>query len=181
MERLLPGFRCDLVCGRAEEGSGWTGRVGRISPVLLTEMVPDLKSRSVYLCGPPLFMDATRQILERLGFDMARFHQEIFGGVPRRDVKAAEAQADKPAKVLFSTSKIEVDCKGSDYVLDLALAQGVPAMYSCRAGQCGTCKVTLLEGSVEHDCTNGLIADDIKDGYILTCQARPVGRIVVDL
>jgi len=181
IERLLPGFRCEFVCSRAEEGCGWTGRTGRICPELVTEMVPDLKSRSVYLCGPPPFMDATREMLEKLGFDMAHFHQEVFGGVPRRDVKAAEAQADQLAKVVFSASKIEVDCKGSDYILDLALAQNLPAAYSCRAGQCGTCKVTLLEGSVEQDCTTGLTPDDVKDGHILSCQARPLGRVVVDL
>jgi ferredoxin-NADP reductase len=181
MERHLPGFRCQFVCGQAAEGSGWTGPVGRISTELLPQLVPDLKSRSLYLCGPVPFMDATRGILEELGFDMTRFHQEIFGGVPRRDRGAAEAQASTLAKILFSASKIEIDCKGSDYILDLALAQGLPVAYSCRAGQCGTCKVTLLEGTVEHDCTNGLTPDDEKDGHILSCQARPIGRVVVDL
>ena len=181
MERHLPGFRCQFVCSQAGEGSGWTGPTGRISPELLTQLVPDLKSRSVYLCGPVPFMDASRGMLEQMGFDMTRFHQEIFGGVPRRDPGAAEAQASKIAKVLFSASKIEVDCTGSDYILDLALAQGLSVAYSCRAGQCGTCKVTLLEGSVEQDCTNGLTPDDEKDGHILSCQARPIGRIVVDV
>ena len=126
-------------------------------------------------------MDATRGMLEQLGFDMTRFHQEIFGGVPRRDPSAAEAQASKLAKIIFSASKIEIDCKGSDYILDLALERGLPVAYSCRAGQCGTCKVTLLEGSVEQDCTNALTPDDEKDGHILACQARPMGRVVIDL
>ncbi len=181
MERNLPGFHCQFVCSQVGEGSGWTGPTGRISPELLTELVPDLKSRSVYLCGPLPFMDATRGMLEQLGFDMTRFHQEIFGGVPRRDPSAAEAQASKLAKIIFSASKIEIDCKGSDYILDLALERGLPVAYSCRAGQCGTCKVTLLEGSVEQDCTNALTPDDEKDGHILACQARPMGRVVIDL
>jgi glycine betaine catabolism B len=181
MERHLPGFRCQFVCSQAPEGSGWTGPTGRISPETLTKLVPDLKSRSAYLCGPLGFMDATRGMLEQLGFDMTRFHQEVFGGVPRRDTGAAEAQAAQLAKVVFSHSKIEVDCKGSDYILDLALAQGLDVAYSCRAGQCGTCKVTLLEGKVEHDSTSGLTPADEKDGHILACQARPVGRVVVDV
>ena len=101
--------------------------------------------------------------------------------MPRRDPSAAEAQASKLAKIIFSASKIEIDCKGSDYILDLALDRGLPVAYSCRAGQCGTCKVTLLEGSVEHDCANALTPDDEKEGHILACQARPMGRIVVDL
>ena len=181
MERHLSSFRCQFVCSQATEKSGWTGPVGRISPELLAKLVPDLKKRSVYLCGPVPFMDAARGMLEQIGFDMTRFHQEIFGGVPRRDPGAAEAQASKSAKVMFSASKIEVDCKGSDYILDLALAEGLPVAYSCRAGQCGTCKVTLLEGKVEHDCANGLTPDDEKDGLILACQARPIGRVVVDV
>ena len=181
MERHLSSFRCQFVCSQATEKSGWTGPVGRISPELLAKLVPDLKKRSVYLCGPVPFMDAARGMLEQIGFDMTRFHQEIFGGVPRRDPGAAEAQASKAAKVMFSASNIEVDCKGSDYILDLALTEGLPVAYSCRAGQCGTCKVTLLEGKVEHDCANGLTPDDEKDGLILACQARPIGRVVVDV
>src|SRR6266566_9582584 len=181
MERNLPGFHCQFVCSQVSDGSNWTGPTGRISPELLTKLVPDLKSRSVYLCGPLPFMDAARGMLEQLGFDMTRFHQEIFGGVPRRDPSAAEAQASKLAKIIFSASKIEIDCKGSDYILDLALDHGLDVAYSCRAGQCGTCKVTLLEGSVEQDCTNALTPDDEKEGHILACQARPKGRVVIDL
>ena len=182
MQRNHPGFRCQFVCSKVNEGSNWSGPTGRISPENLTQLVPDLKSRAVYLCGPVGFMDATRAMLEQqLGFDMTRFHQEIFGGVPRRDPAAAAVHADKLAKIMFSHSKIEVDCKGSDYILDVALDRGLEVAYSCRAGQCGTCKVTLLEGSVEHDSRNALTSDDEKEGYILACQARPLGRIVVDI
>jgi ferredoxin len=89
--------------------------------------------------------------------------------------------SDKVAKIIFSHSKLEVDCKGSGYILVLALDHGLSVAYSCRAGQCGTCKVSLLEGSVEQDCTNALTPDDEKEGRILSCQAPPVGRVVVDL
>ena len=180
MTRQRRGFRCDFVCSRAGEGSGWAGRGGRISAAILTDICPDLEGRSVYVCGPVPFMEATRAILHERGFPMARFHEESFGGVPRH-AKAAETDAATIAKVVFSTSKLDVDCKGSDYVLDLALAHDLQVAYSCRAGQCGTCKVTLLEGAVKHDCADGLTADDAKDGLILACQARPTGRIVVDL
>jgi ferredoxin-NADP reductase len=180
MTRQHRGFRCDFVCSRAGDGNGFTGRVGRISPAILTDLCPDFATRSVYVCGPVPFMQATRAILAEQSLPMARFHEESFGGVARHAM-AADAHAATIAQVVFSASKIEVDCKGSDYVLDLALARDLPVAYSCRAGQCGTCKVTLLEGSVEHDCADGLTTDDAKDGLILACQARPTGRIVVDL
>ncbi len=181
MSRQLPGFRSHFVCSQAGKDSGWNGAVGRISRELLSALVQDFTSRSIYLCGPVAFMDATRQILEQAGYDMKRLHLELFGGVPRRNAKAAEAQAGKTAKVVFSASNIEVDCMGSDYVLDLALDRGLEQPFSCRAGQCGTCKVMLLEGEVEHDCADGLNPEDAREGFILSCQARPLGTVVIDL
>src|SRR6266446_5446013 len=128
MERNLPGFRCQFVCSQAGEGSGWTGPTGRISPELLTQLVPDLKSRSVYLCGPVPFMEAARGMLEQLGFDMTRFHQEIFGGVPRRDPSAAEAQASKLAKIISSASPSNADCR---WRIHAAPVSAVPARSRC--------------------------------------------------
>ena len=45
MERQLPNLRCEFVCSRTGDGNGYLGRVGRISTELLTEFVPDLRSR----------------------------------------------------------------------------------------------------------------------------------------
>lgn len=179
IERELPNFRCDLVCGGQEEGAGWNGRVGRISRELLEAMIPDLSSRRIYLCGPVSFMAATRTILEQLSFDMNRFRQESFGGLPR-EAKLLAADASQAATVSFSASRVVVACKSTDYLLDLAIDQGLEVAFSCRAGQCGSCKATLLEGSVEHDCADALSDDDLKNGLILLCQARPTGNIVVD-
>jgi ferredoxin len=82
---------------------------------------------------------------------------------------------------VFAKSGREVACKGADFILDLALDGGLEAAFSCRSGQCGTCKVALVEGSVEHDCAEGLTEDDVRDGFILLCQAHPKGRVIVEL
>ena len=180
MQLQLPNFRCDFVCSRSPQDGSWSGPSGRISQELLTQIVPDLGSRSVYLCGPVPFMETTRGILEQLGFDMGRFQQESFGGVPR-PASAADLAAAADATVVFAKGGLELACKTSDYILDLALNAGVEAAFSCRSGQCGTCKVILVEGSVEHDSTDGLAEADVKDGFILLCQAHPKGRVVVEL
>ena len=110
---------------------------------------------------------------------MTRFQQESFGGAPQ--AKPAVTGATAPARVTFSHSKIAVDCQNTDYLLDVALKQGVDVSFSCRAGQCGSCKTTLLEGSVEQDCTDSLSSDELKSRIILLCQSRANGEIVVDL
>jgi ferredoxin-NADP reductase len=178
--RNSSGFKAEFVVSNVGSRTDWPGRTGRISAEMLSSACPDFKARSIYVCGPPPFMDATQSMFEGLGFPMERFHKESFGGVAR-DPKVAAAGAGTVAKVKFAASKIEVDCQGSDYVLDLAIAQNLPVAFSCRAGQCGTCKVVLLKGAVEQDHTDGLTEADAKEGFILSCQARPKGEVVVDI
>ncbi len=63
-------------------------------------------------------------------------------------------------------------------LLDSLEAQSIPAPYNCRGGYCGTCKVRLLDGSVE-PVQDALV--DLKDGEILTCCCRPVSHIEIEL
>jgi ferredoxin-nitrite reductase len=58
---------------------------------------------------------------------------------------------------------------------------GLALESSCRSGSCGTCKRKLIEGAVSYDGTpSALTAVEVAAGYILTCSARPVGRVVID-
>lgn len=178
LESRFPGFRCTFVCTRATPDV-WSGPSGHFSIGLIAKLVPDMRTRATYLCGPVGFMETVRDALSDAGFDMTRFAQESFGGSARlAPPPSVEATA---ARIVFSASGKEVECKSTDYVLDVALANGVEAANSCRAGQCGVCKVTALEGSVVHDCTDGLSEEDVDVGLILACQARPQGRVILDM
>jgi ferredoxin-NADP reductase/ferredoxin len=65
-------------------------------------------------------------------------------------------------------------------VLEAAEAIGVDIDYSCRAGTCGTCKVKLLEGAVTMAVEEGLDPGDKARGYILACQAKSTGDLVIE-
>ena len=66
---------------------------------------------------------------------------------------------------------------------DSLLEQGEDAdlimHYSCRAGNCGRCKVKLQSGEVEQLSTNGLMPDEIHEGYILSCVSIPKSDLVI--
>ncbi len=66
---------------------------------------------------------------------------------------------------------------------DSILVQGENAdlimPYSCRAGNCGRCRVKLQSGDVEQLSTNGLMPDEIQGGYILSCVSIPKSDIVI--
>ncbi|MEO1004299.1 MAG: FAD-binding oxidoreductase [Cyanobacteria bacterium J06638_38] len=77
--------------------------------------------------------------------------------------------------VVLAKSGQEIACDGEESILDVAEAEGANLPFGCRMGACGACKVKKIEGEVIYD-------DDVdcEDGYILTCIARPVGRVAIE-
>jgi ferredoxin len=55
-----------------------------------------------------------------------------------------------------------------------ARAAGLAAPSSCHLGQCGTCVARVTEGRAEMVNNQVLTPEEVADGWILTCQARPV-------
>jgi ferredoxin-NADP reductase len=61
--------------------SGWSGRVGRISPEdLRARTLPPQDEPAVFVCGPTGFVEAVASALVQLGHDPARVRTERFGG-----------------------------------------------------------------------------------------------------
>ena len=56
----------------------WSGEKGRIDRESIERLVPDLRERDVFLCGPPPMMKSIRSALSSLGVDPARLHYERF-------------------------------------------------------------------------------------------------------
>jgi glycine betaine catabolism B len=77
--------------------------------------------------------------------------------------------------IVLSKSGQEVACDGEQCILDEAEAEGANLPFGCRRGICGACKVKKIAGEVIYE-------DDVvcEDGFIYTCIARPVGRVVLE-
>ena len=63
-------------------------------------------------------------------------------------------------------------------LLDVLLKLGIEAPFSCREGHCGACATTLVTGEVDMETNDVLEPDDLAEGLILACQARPVSDSV---
>ena len=64
-------------------------------------------------------------------------------------------------------------------IVDAAIDAGADAPWSCHAGVCATCRAKVLEGKVRMTSHHALTAEEIEEGYILTCQSHPVTETVV--
>jgi ferredoxin len=59
-------------------------------------------------------------------------------------------------------------------LVDAMLDAGIDPPHSCREGHCGSCVATVISGRVEMGSCDILEAEDLAEGLILGCQARPV-------
>lgn len=71
------------------------------------------------------------------------------------------------------------ECAPQHTLLDAAIAAGYWLPHSCRAGTCNSCHLPLVSGAVHHaPLVPG--AQPVPDGQCRTCQAHPLGEIVLD-
>ena len=110
----------------------------------------------------------------------AQVHIEVFKSLesdPFAAVKIEDtAEGDQPP----ATAVVELDGETHTVswprnakLLDVLLAKGLDAPFSCREGHCGACACTLRSGKVTMEVNDVLEQDDLDDGLILACQSHP--------
>jgi ferredoxin-NADP reductase len=167
----------------------WTGYQGRFNQLMLGLMAPDYLEREVFCCGPEPFMQAVREALAGLGFDMLHYHQESFGApqppaapsvvVPLPDDDLPDQHA--LARIDFAASGITASCPETETVLAVARKAGVAIPSGCTFGVCGTCKIRKTAGDVHMVHNGGITEDEIEDGYILACCSHPKGQVTLEI
>lgn len=63
-------------------------------------------------------------------------------------------------------------------LLQTARFAGLPAPSSCEAGTCATCMARVVRGRAVMRNNEALTADEVAEGWVLTCQAVPATPVV---
>ncbi len=85
-------------------------------------------------------------------------------------------------RVRFLPDGVEGDAPEGATLLEAARAAGVYVGSICAGdGTCGKCRVIVREGRVEGAETDLLAHEEIRRGYVLACQARLRGDLVVEV
>lgn len=164
---------------------------GRINEEKLEKLnrIIDFKNvDEAFICGPQELTENAITFLEKKGLSRKKIHAELFTSA----APAKKSSALKSSKNTQAVSKVSLRVDGRQLdmdipfnedlsILDAALQQGADLPFACKGGMCCTCKAKLLEGEVSMDVHWGLEEEEIKQGYILTCQSHPkTERIVID-
>ncbi|MFI7503925.1 PDR/VanB family oxidoreductase [Streptomyces sp. NPDC049687] len=136
-----------------------------------------LQGTLVHACGPePLLRAAQEQCA---GWPAGTLGVERFA--PVRPPAAEAASADS-FEVVLSRSGRTLTVPPHRSVLEVAEEAGVPVLFSCREGTCGTCETDVLEGTPDH--RDSLLDEDERatGDTMLICVSRSCGpRLVLDL
>lgn len=125
---------------------------------------------AVYACGPAPMLTAVRAALvDRADVEL---HFERFAAPPVQD--------GSPFEVSVASTGTTIAVGAQETLLTALQRAGVAAPYSCQQGFCGTCRVRVLDGTVDHRDT--LLTDPEREAaMMLTCVSRGHGPLTLDL
>ena len=153
---------------------------------LLSSLVDPAAIDAAFICGPGPMMDAAEAALLSAGVAKDHILIERFtvGRMTAEQTARASALEQAAAGRMVQVTlegrrrRLAFD-PGKGSILENARAAGLPAPFACKAGVCATCRAKLVSGEVEMKANYGLSADEVAQGYVLTCQAVPMSDDVV--
>jgi 3-ketosteroid 9alpha-monooxygenase subunit B len=152
---------------------------GFVTPDVVAAFVADAaEDAHHYVCGPAGFIGVVEGAL-RAGGVGDRVHVERFSSTD--DEPPSPARATAPASELTITwnkRTVTVQHRPGTTILQAARAAGLRPPSSCETGSCATCMAAVVEGDVETGHNDVLMADEVADGWVLTCQAVPASAAV---
>jgi len=168
-----------VPASKASDGQAWTGRLQHSG---LRTLVPDLGQRTVFCCGPEGFTESIRAIYRAEGGLPENFQTETFGASSGLLVDSMPVDlmpvdsVSKPSTNAGDSYQIDIDghrffAKPSQNLVDAAAESGIRIPTSCREGNCGTCKLKLVQGDIKMEHQGGLSDKDERQGYLLACSS----------
>ena len=135
---------------------------------------PD-STHHTYICGPGPMLDAARAAAADAGWNEANVHFEYFKNTNKIDDSSSfEISLARSAKTL----RVEA----GKTVLEVLRENGVNLMSSCGQGACGTCKVAVIEGEVDHQDVHLSASEKSQNSHMMTCVSRAKSkRLILDI
>lgn len=129
----------------------------------------------IYVCGPQPMLDSVLSGARALGIDSGRIHFEMFA-------PPKSALADREFEVVLARSGRVLRVPLDKTLLEVLNEANCDVLSDCERGECGVCRVDVLEGAVDHR-DYALTEREKAEGRVMhTCVSRSLSdRLVLDL
>ena len=137
----------------------------------------------VYVCGPEEMIFDIKDGFEGQDIVKDKVHFELFTTPVKKEEEntdSAQVAERSQVTVIVDDEEFEFEMTPKDgFILDKAQEEDADVPFACKGGVCCTCKAKVMEGKVAMDVNYALDADEVEEGYVLTCQSRPLTDKVV--
>lgn len=134
-----------------------------------------------FLCGPEAMITSVSETLQENGFTQENIKFELFTASIDEDKASEVKNGETQVTILLDDEETSFVMQQTDNVLSASLRNQIDAPYSCQGGVCSSCLAKVTQGKAVMVKNQILSADEVEEGFILTCQAHPTtAKIVVD-
>ncbi|MGA7809956.1 PDR/VanB family oxidoreductase [Bradyrhizobium sp.] len=126
----------------------------------------------LFICGADWWLDPIVKTATEKGFSEQRIHVERF------TAKLGAAALDKVFDVKIASTGAVFKIPGDKTIAGFLEENGLKIPTSCEQGLCGTCKVKVLEGEVDHR-DKRLSPQQRTEGFFLACVSRAKGDMLL--
>jgi len=157
---------------------------GRITSETLKNIKGIFDADAYYICGPGEMIDSISDFLKENEVK-GKINFEKFNSPKKIKIENSNSEDSE----IISNITVIMDGDEFDYtlsskgdtILDSAMDEGADVPFSCKGAVCCTCKAKVTEGKAIMHKNYSLSEEEVKDGFILTCQAHPITEnIIVD-
>ncbi len=133
------------------------------------------EKHELYVCGPTPFLDAARTIAAAKGWPDEAVHFEYFKNERPRDASTA-------FELALARSALTLEIAPGQSIVEAVAAHGIHIPTSCAQGACGTCRVGVIEGAIDHQDVHLTPSEKARGDCLMACVSRAAGgRLVLDL
>ncbi|KAH6844979.1 pyruvate kinase-like protein [Chaetomium sp. MPI-CAGE-AT-0009] len=137
----------------------------------IRRIVEDLPWNSqLYFCGPRRFMDEAAKETKARGIAEGEVHFEAF---------EADVSGDPFEAVVANKGGKTIKVGEDETLLECLQKEFGDVDSSCCVGNCGTCRVSLKGGRVDHRGT--ALTEEEKATSMLACVSRGIGSITIEI
>lgn len=141
-----------------------------------------LKADRFLICGPEAMIQTVEDNLKFFGVSWDKIKYELFTtpvllASHETETTHSDFSGECLVKLILEgeTTSFKLKTDG-DTILQASEDEGLDVPFSCRGGVCCSCKAKVLEGSAAMKLNYSLTDEEVKKGYILTCQAHPTSE-----
>ena len=132
-------------------------------------------AKNLYVCGPGPMLEATREVAYDLNWPDDAVHFEYFKN-------NNEVDDSSSFEIELARSALTLEVPSGKTILEILRENGVVLPSSCEQGACGTCKVNVLKGKIDHQDVYLNSTEKADGDVIMTCVSRALsGKLILDI